>query len=101
MQLVVHVPTEVEGGVYANFVGVWHTQHEFTLDFAVMGMTGNDAETGAPQVPVRVVSRVKVPPSVVFEIARAIAENVDGFEKQFGSISRPGNSAPLFPPTDD
>ena len=30
------VPPELEGGVYANFLGVWHTGYEFTLDFAVI-----------------------------------------------------------------
>ncbi len=31
----VRVPGELEAGAYANFMAVWHTPHEFTLDFAV------------------------------------------------------------------
>jgi hypothetical protein len=27
------VPPELEGGVYANFVAVWHSAYEFTIDF--------------------------------------------------------------------
>jgi hypothetical protein len=30
----VDVPEEERGGEYANFLAVWHTAHEFTLDFA-------------------------------------------------------------------
>ena len=35
------------------------------------------------------VTRVKVPPPVVFQIARAIADNVSRYEDQFGKISEP------------
>ena len=30
-----HVPEALQTGTYANFLGVWHTGHEFTLDFSV------------------------------------------------------------------
>jgi hypothetical protein len=30
------IPWELEGGVYANALAVWHSPHEFTLDFGVM-----------------------------------------------------------------
>lgn len=28
----IKVPPDLEGGVYANFMNIWHTPHEFTFD---------------------------------------------------------------------
>ena len=33
-----------------------------------------------------VVARIKVPTQVIFQLARAIADNVDRYEQQYGSI---------------
>ncbi len=87
----INVPESELTGTYANFAAVWHSPHEFTLDFGVADMetTTPDGETF---VPVKVVARLKVPPSVIFEIARVIAENVDKYERQFGAIRQPGGS---------
>lgn len=75
------------GGVYANFAGVWHTEHEFTIDFAALphSPTGPNSES----VEGLVVARVKIPPSVIFAIARAISENVAKFETQYGALTPP------------
>jgi Protein of unknown function (DUF3467) len=87
MQLV--VGTDVQPGVYSNLVRIWHTQFEFTLDFATLGET--------PNVPV--VARVKVPTSVIFQIASAIAQNVDMYEQKYGPITtRTGPDGPDAPP---
>jgi hypothetical protein len=48
-------------------------------------MPEHDAN-GELVVPTPVVARVKVPTSVIFEIARAIAENVDRYEASYGPI---------------
>ena len=29
------LPPNLEGGIYANRVDTWHSEHEFTLDFGV------------------------------------------------------------------
>jgi hypothetical protein len=34
--LELQVPEDLEGGTYSNFLAVWHTPYEFTLDFAVL-----------------------------------------------------------------
>jgi hypothetical protein len=34
--LQIDVPVEIEDGVYANFLVVHHTEHDFTLDFCQM-----------------------------------------------------------------
>jgi hypothetical protein len=41
-------------------------------------------------VPCRVVARVKIPPTVVFSLIRAINENMTRYEQAFGEIQRPG-----------
>jgi hypothetical protein len=86
------VPPEIEGGVYANFLGVWHTAHEFTLDFAAtLPAEPMESPDGpAIRVPCRVTARVKVPPTLVFEILRALNLNMTGYEERFGEIRRPG-----------
>lgn len=90
--LAFQVPDELTGGVYSNVVGVWHTAYEFTLDFAVMlpaqQVAGSEANTSVR--PCRVVTRVKIPPAVVFELMRALSVNEKVYEERIGPISRPG-----------
>jgi hypothetical protein len=92
----IQVPPDLEGGTYANFLSVWHTGHEFTLDF---GATQPPIVPGDPQaavtLPCRVVARVKIPPSLIFDIIRALNGDMTKYEAQFGEIQRPG------PPTED
>jgi hypothetical protein len=84
------IPPDLEGGVYANVLGVWHTGHEFTLDFAVTQppiVPENPVEPVA--VPCRVVTRVKIPPSVIFDVLRALNQNMTIYENTFGEIQQP------------
>ena len=74
-------------GVYSNFLGVWHTAHEFTLDFAVTQPAGPaqtpDGQT-VTRVPCQVVTRVKVPPTVLFDFLRTLNDNLSTWEQSFG-----------------
>ena len=54
----IQVPPEEEAGEYANFLMIWHTPHEFTLDYAVM-QPSQQGENGMVKVPCRVVSRLR------------------------------------------
>lgn len=95
---------QVEGGVYANIVSVWHSPHEFTLDFAAtlpaqVGKT--DGGEDVTVVPCRVTARVKVPPTVMFDLIRAMNTNLTNFEATYGEVRRPGqDNSPLLPPDD-
>jgi len=100
----IQIPDDLSAGVYSNFIGVWHTPYEFTLDFAVIQpgelVTGEDGSRHA-RVPARVVARVKIPPAQVFELMQALSRNEQMYEQAFGPISRPGSPGqepPLFPP---
>ena len=90
----ISVPESLEAGVYANGAGVWHTAHEFTLDF----LTLLTSDPGEPDVvPARVVSRVKVPPSVIFDLLRAINTNMTLYEQRYGPIHHVDETAPDDP----
>lgn len=95
------LPEELQPGEYANFLTVWHTGHEFTLDFSAtqpaQPVPRDDGGT-ALRVPCRVVVRVKIPPTLVFDIIRALNTNMTAFEQRYGAIRRPGEDEPLFPP---
>ncbi|MDO8144457.1 MULTISPECIES: DUF3467 domain-containing protein [Isoptericola] len=91
LRLQVDLPTEHETGVPADFASVWHTSASFVLDFvaakspakaAVDKTTG--AETGGRVMPARVVSRVRIPPQQVFELARALTQQLDAWERETG-----------------
>jgi hypothetical protein len=88
----IQVPDELREGAYANFLSVWHTQHDFTLDFAVTDQpVANDPlEGGGVTVPCQVVSRIRIPATVVEDILRALAQNVTDFENVVGRIRKPG-----------
>ena len=76
-----YVPPEQEGGVYANTLGVWHTAYEFTLDFAAMQPVqppDPGEEHASPIVPCRVVSRVRIPVTLLFDVMRALNDNLSG-----------------------
>ena len=91
MTFPISLPPELAGGVYANFLAVWHTRHEFTLDFcSTQPMEQEDPDDpGSPvQVPSVVVSRVKIPVSLVFEILKALNDNMTRYEARFGLISQ-------------
>ena len=86
------VPPDQEVGVYANLLAIWHTQDEFTFDFAVkQPAQTRETDDGVPvvHVPARVVARVRVPPGQVFEILKALNENMTHYEQTFGEIRRP------------
>src|SRR5688572_16098410 len=80
---------EIEVGVYANFVAVWHERHCFVLDFAAYTQPpqlGVDEETGESFVDLRarLVSRVRIPPDQVFEIMKALEQQLSAWERETG-----------------
>jgi hypothetical protein len=82
----IQVPPELEAGAHANFLMVWHTPHDFTLDFAVM----QPSQPGSTTVPCRVVARLRLPPSVMVDVVQAMSENISRYQQSFGEIQRPG-----------
>jgi hypothetical protein len=86
------VPPEHEGGVYANFLNVWFTANEFTLDFAAaqQSQLADPDDPDSAVVRYRVVSRVRVAVTMVFEMLRTLSQKMTEYENDFGEIRRPG-----------
>ncbi|NEE02685.1 DUF3467 domain-containing protein [Phytoactinopolyspora halotolerans] len=83
----IDIPSEVEPGTYADFASIWHTPDAFVLDFAVVkrppkSVVSDDGER-VTKVPTRVVSRVRIPPSQVFEIMKGLEKQLSMWERSY------------------
>ncbi|MCW3493510.1 DUF3467 domain-containing protein [Microbacterium sp. SSM24] len=88
-QFEIDLPPEHIGGAYADFANVWHTPTVFVMDFLTLAQPPReqvDAETGERQtiVPARVVSRIRIPPEQVFELAKALTQQLEFWEQETG-----------------
>jgi hypothetical protein len=84
-----YVPEELEPGVYANAISVWHSAHEFTFDFmAAERPRLRDPEDPDSQVirPMRVVARIRVPTTLMLDVLKAGSTEMALYEKQYGEI---------------
>ena len=89
------VPPEKEPGLYSNFLGVWHSPYEFTLDFCVtQPPQPSEQDQERTVMPCLVVSRLKIPVTLIFDVVRALNENMTRYEETFGEIRRPGTDEP-------
>ncbi len=80
------VPDELEAGMYANVLAVWHTRHEFTLDFC----TALPRDPDEPDVArSRLVGRVKLPVTIMFHVIRELNTAMTRYEDRFGEIPQP------------
>lgn len=89
VQLQIELPPEAEAGTYADFASIWHTPDVFVMDFVAgkqppQVMTNRETGESARVLPAKVVSRVRIPPSQVFEIARALTQQLDAWEHEKG-----------------
>lgn len=85
----ISVPPENEVGEYASFVSVWRTRDCFVLDFATEVqppevLQDATADTPYVHVPARVVSRVRIPPGQVWEVMKALEQNLSAYERETG-----------------
>jgi len=80
----IHLPEDVIEGTYADFVSVWHSRDVFVLDFAVLAQPATPQQLNA-----RVVSRVRIPPSQVFEIMKALEQQLTAWENETTSQQPP------------
>lgn len=88
-RMIVHITPEAAIGVYAAFVSIWHDAESFTLDFSVpLGppQLREEESTGQQfaQMDAQIVSRVRIPPSQVFEIMKALENQLSAWELENG-----------------
>jgi len=76
----IELSEEVAEGTYSNLAIISHSNSEFIVDFVRM----------VPNVPkAKVKSRIILTPQHAKRMLRALADNVNKFEKQFGPIKEP------------
>ncbi|MGH8906574.1 MAG: DUF3467 domain-containing protein [Egibacteraceae bacterium] len=80
----IQVDDATKFGVYANFLVVSHSAHEFTLDFCQV------MPSGGGSVNAEVVTRVKVAPTMVGKVIRALDTNMSSYEDKYGLVREVG-----------
>lgn len=86
-QVNIELPEDVAEGVYSNLAIISHSHSEFVIDFIRL----------VPNVPkAKVKSRVILTPQHAKRFMKALHDNINKFEAQFGSISE--TEQPPFPP---
>jgi len=79
VQLSIELPSDLEA-VYANFALITHSPSEMILDFARV-------LPGAPKAKVQ--ARIVMTPMNAKSLHKALGENLENFEKQYGAIKLP------------
>lgn len=86
-KLNIELPEDVAEGVYSNLAIISHSNSEFILDFVRL----------VPNVPkAKVKSRVILTPQHAKRMLKALQDNIQKFEAQFGPIDE--SNQPPFPP---
>jgi hypothetical protein len=77
------LPPKHVAGVFADFVRAWHTKDSFVLDFAAFTEPViREESTGDFVHNAAIVSRVRIPPSQVFELMKALEQQLSSWEKE-------------------
>jgi len=83
------LPPDKATGVFADFVRAWHTKDSFILDFSAYMEPPVRDETDTDIVQQSaVVSRVRIPPAQVFELMRALEQQLTAWEAETGTKTR-------------
>ncbi|MDR0959699.1 MAG: DUF3467 domain-containing protein [Propionibacteriaceae bacterium] len=88
------LPPQQAAGVFADFIRAWHTKDSFILDFAAFTEPAVLNETTDELVHTSsIVARVRIPPSQVFELMKALEQQLSAWEKEQGRApSQPGQT---------
>ena len=85
-QINIELPEEIAEGIYSNLAIISHSHTEFVVDFIRL----------MPQVPkAKVKSRVILTPQHAKRLMKAMIDNVQKFEAQYGKIKE---GEPQMPP---
>ncbi len=74
---------------YGDFTSVWHTSDVFVMDFVAMTappqMTQGPGGEQISTTQCRVIQRVKIPPKQVFELMKALEQQLSAWESETGA----------------
>ncbi|MRG59787.1 DUF3467 domain-containing protein [Agromyces sp. CFH 90414] len=89
-QFTFEIPPDKVEGSFADFASVWHTSTSFVIDFMTVTRppTAVADEDGGPDrvvTPAQVVSRIRIPPQQVFELAKALTRQLEAWERETGN----------------
>jgi len=88
-QLNIELPEDVAEGTYSNLAVIAHSNSEFVIDFLRL----------VPNVPkAKVKSRIILTPQHAKRLLKALIDNVNKFEKQFGPIKESEPNSGGLPP---
>jgi Protein of unknown function (DUF3467) len=85
-QVQLNVPPDKIAGYYANVVSVWNTPYDFAIDFCI----NQPYAAGPGAMAAQVVARVRIPPTLVFDLLQALNQNLGQYEELYGKLKRPG-----------
>ena len=86
-QINIELTDEIASGTYSNLAIITHSPTEFVLDFVSM-------MPGTPKAKVK--SRIVMTPQHAKRLYKALAENLNKYESQFGPIKEVGGE--MLPP---
>jgi hypothetical protein len=79
----ISLPPDQLSGEFADFVRAWHTKDCFVLDFSSFTEPAiRDEASGDLILNATIVSRVRIPPSQVFELMKALEQQLSLWEKE-------------------
>lgn len=88
-QLSIELPEDIAEGIYSNFAVISHSSSEFVIDF--LRIMPNSAKA-------KVKSRIVLSPEHAKRLQRALLDNIEKYESQFGSVEKKENGYnPPFP----
>jgi Protein of unknown function (DUF3467) len=84
----VDVPADAVAGVHADYASVWTTPETCVIDFLtvtapIRQQTGEDG-VSRPVVNTTLVSRVRIPPTHVWELMKALEKQLSQWEAKHG-----------------
>lgn len=89
----VEMTPEVEVGIHADFVNLWHTPDTVVLDFAALRqppyLQVEEPGTEVAIAPTRIVARLRLPPRQVWELMRALEKELTAWESETGQTVPP------------
>jgi len=98
-RLEIEISPEIEPGEHADFASIWHTHNTFVLDFAslrqppYLDQDGDDGDA-IFVLAARIVARVRIPATQVWELMRALEQQLTAWERETG---QPGPQEPDLP----